>query len=266
MSDRLDWLPLYTQDWLRSRGVRRLKREARSMYLDILCEIWEKGPIADDATEVAMLIGENPDYFAAYWPGIRALLIPASGGGLTQERLAEEHAKAIVLVEKAAAKGKKGAEALHKKRSGLGIAPAIAQAEPQPGPGQQLGHAPLTSYLSLSPARARVKDELASRGILTPDGVLMDEVSKRVEAYAEKSATPPEEVATSAFEAFDKIAATWPVKRITSALFAKHWEAIQQVMAGADPTPRQNSRAPPEPKQRTYEDLGTIADRIEGKA
>jgi hypothetical protein len=99
-------------------------------------------------------------------------------------------------------------------------------------------------------ARARVIDGFAAFGVLTPDGHSIGEVIDRVVAYAAAAKRDAGEVATEAIGAFGKLSATWTVSRRTPQLMAKHWDSVQQVMGGHDPTPRpgQVSRGrPPEP-------------------
>ena len=73
--------------------------------------------------------------------------------------------------------------------------------------------------------------------MLTPDAYSLRECTDKVVVYAEVGGDDAGEVADRAFAAAKKLSGSWSVKRLTPALFAKHWDAIQGVMAGADPNP-----------------------------
>lgn len=64
-------MPLYVLDWLEDREVKKMKRAARSMYLDLLCHEWIGGPLPDDMVECAGILDELPRSLAPFWTSIR---------------------------------------------------------------------------------------------------------------------------------------------------------------------------------------------------
>jgi hypothetical protein len=84
-----------------------------------------------------------------------------------------------------------------------------------------------------------------ARGVLTPDTYFLPEATRLVTAYVEASGRLPADIVEAAFKAFDALAATWTVDRRTPKTFAGNWDAIQGVIGGQDPKPRQTQRHGP---------------------
>lgn len=89
MSDGLPWFPFEVELWLSSRRLRAVPRHVRSMYLDVLCELWKEGPLPDDEAFFCGLLRENDRTFAQHWPRLRGLLAPTADGRLTDRKLEE---------------------------------------------------------------------------------------------------------------------------------------------------------------------------------
>ncbi len=102
----LPWFPLFAKDWLGSRKVRAMPRHIRSMYLDLLCEIWQQGPVPDDEAAVFSLLGEDPKKNPGAWRLLRAPLFEIEPGLLSSEFLEELRRKALSTSEKQSKRAK----------------------------------------------------------------------------------------------------------------------------------------------------------------
>lgn len=233
------------------------------MYLDILCEIWEDGPVPDDATSVAQLIGENPDYFAPFWPGIRALLAPAAGGGLVSTRLEEERSEAIEISQSLSIRGQKGAEARWgRRKDASGNATAIGQAKPADAQSHTQAQ---TQHGKPSPAPARVMDAPKSWGAArlsdqwvevvkkTPTGnyQVLVEAADRIARSAEARSTTVETHAVRLLQSFGSLVDGWrkakrPTPQMSVEAFVKHFAACEEVIDGErDPNEEPKTAEPP---------------------
>jgi hypothetical protein len=59
------------QDYRGSRSVQRMTWAQRGMYIEMLCEQWDKGSLPDDPAAVADLVGGTPEEWAEAWPVLR---------------------------------------------------------------------------------------------------------------------------------------------------------------------------------------------------
>jgi uncharacterized protein YdaU (DUF1376 family) len=125
------WFPFYATDWLTDRRVRDLSREARSCYIDLLCEIWNEGPIKDDYQYAARLLHEDPRHLRPIWLALRPLLFEVAPGLVSQKRLEDERANAIEKTRKArkSAEERWRPDAIALQTQSEGNANAIANAE-----------------------------------------------------------------------------------------------------------------------------------------
>lgn len=104
----LPWFPLWVEKWRRSRKVRSVPRHIRSMYFDLLCEIWEQGPVTDDEEAARGLLSEDPRTFTKDWPRLRAMFIDAGGGRFTDAFLEDVRADQLAKNAKQAKRAKEG--------------------------------------------------------------------------------------------------------------------------------------------------------------
>lgn len=59
------------QDYRSSRSVQRMTWAQRGMYLEMLCEQWDKGSLPDDPRAVAALLGGTDEEWISAWPELR---------------------------------------------------------------------------------------------------------------------------------------------------------------------------------------------------
>ncbi len=119
----LPWFPLWVDPWLESRTVRAMPRHIRSMYMDVLCELWKDGPISDDEETFRALLNEHPKTFKTDWPRLRAALFEIEPGRLSDHKLEEIRAEQVQKSTKQAKRAKDGWE--KRKRLGYKKAPAM---------------------------------------------------------------------------------------------------------------------------------------------
>jgi uncharacterized protein YdaU (DUF1376 family) len=278
--DKAPAFQLYARDFLADPLVDAMEPEELGGYFRLLLIAWQqqdRGYLPNDTEQLARWskLGRR---WKKHGPVILACFRSESGGArIYQKRMVQVAADLRTYREQQAARGRASGEARRRNRDATDNEPPFVSGS-SPGHARfDVGSPPVgterepntnsasaSAISSLSPAHARVMGAFQRFGVLTPDGYSTAEVVRKVEAYAEAARLKPDAAADLAMDSFDRLTQTWPVKHRTPSLFLKHWEAIQGVMGGVDPTPRQNSRAPPEPKQRAYEDMGDVAKRIGG--
>lgn len=127
------WFPFEVDRWLSSRRLRAVPRHCRSMYVDVLCELWKEGPLPDDEAFFCGLLGENPGTFRQHWPRLRGLLIALPDGRLTDRKLEEVRAAQLA---KNALQAKRAKDGWAKRRADKGRqSPGDAAASPDEGRG-----------------------------------------------------------------------------------------------------------------------------------
>ena len=102
----LPMLPWWPGDYLgATRGFTLAERGA---YCDLLFLSWLNGPLPDDPTQLARMIGVAPKQFLVVWVGIK-LKFTVTDAGLVNERLERERRKSQGLREKYADRAKAAA-------------------------------------------------------------------------------------------------------------------------------------------------------------
>lgn len=71
MADRSTAFLFDVLDWRSSRTVQRMSFALRGMFLEMLCEQWDKKDLPDDPVAVAELLGGTVEEWAAAWPVLR---------------------------------------------------------------------------------------------------------------------------------------------------------------------------------------------------
>ncbi len=113
MSEKLTWFPLYVDDWLNSRKVRRMDAGYVGIYILLLCEQWQGGPLPDDDGDLMFLARAEIE-------DIREVLeqcFTKTDGRWANERLTEIHAEQIKKHDRRVEAGRKGGEATAEQRS-----------------------------------------------------------------------------------------------------------------------------------------------------
>lgn len=90
------WMPWYVDDWLNDPEVRLMSRVARSVYFDMLCLQWKRGPLPDDAGQLARMLGDDRRTIAAVLPSIRHRFAVDSNANLVHIRLESERNRARI--------------------------------------------------------------------------------------------------------------------------------------------------------------------------
>lgn len=140
MSD-LPWFPFWVDDFRLSRGVRRMSMEAVGLYILVLCELWDGGPLPDDVRAVADLLGRPIESVQGPWEEVRREL-KITKNGLVSPRLLRERQYQEDHRERRRRAGKRGAQVRWRQQldgTAIGSANAIAMRhqwhpEPEPDP------------------------------------------------------------------------------------------------------------------------------------
>lgn len=112
MSSELPWYPMYVNDWLTSRKVRRLTWAQQGIYKRLLDEEWVGGPLDGDARRIADDINAPVEDVEAV---LSACFFQAINGWMN-ERLEEIRAEQLSKSEALAKAGRKGGKAKQRKR------------------------------------------------------------------------------------------------------------------------------------------------------
>lgn len=88
MDEDLPWFPFYVRDFVRSRLVRSSPPEHIGIYVLLLCEQWENGPLPHDTADMARLVGVDADAMANAWQSLCARFAETEAGWVN-ERLME---------------------------------------------------------------------------------------------------------------------------------------------------------------------------------
>lgn len=103
------WMPIYIGDY--HRETRHLTAEQHGGYLLLLMEYWTRGALPDDDAQLARMAGMT----GAQWRRNRSVLQELFVDGWKHPQLDTEMERAAEISAKYTARGKKGAEARHKK-------------------------------------------------------------------------------------------------------------------------------------------------------
>lgn len=68
----MPWFPFYASDWLLSRQRKRMSREARGVYVDMLAHQWEGGDLPADPQELAVILEMEVSDLHRLWPELSA--------------------------------------------------------------------------------------------------------------------------------------------------------------------------------------------------
>lgn len=91
----LAYFPFYPGDWLSSATVKKLSREARSMYLDLLCYMWQTDDCTlENNTEELCALLDTKDTNLVTNLVTRTMTSSSDGTRLENARLKAEHNKA----------------------------------------------------------------------------------------------------------------------------------------------------------------------------
>jgi len=136
----LAYFPFYPADWLSSAAVKRLPREARSMYLDLLCFMWQENDcsLPSDLADLCAILDTDRS------PIVQRIVdttmsVSDDGLRITNPRLKIEHDKANDIYQKQVAGGQARAKSMWGKKNPAGRSPnrtAIARTDRSPTPNQ----------------------------------------------------------------------------------------------------------------------------------
>lgn len=157
----------YFKDWRSSRKVSRMSFKERGMYLEMLIDQWDKGPLPSEPAAIAEQIGAKVSEFLRSWPTLRACFTQ-SENGWTNARLEAERLKQLSGHQRRREEGIRAASKRWGKREvydGL----AMATHDPPDAISLAISHAiAIAPALATVPAapihKAIVEDEIAKRG------------------------------------------------------------------------------------------------------
>jgi uncharacterized protein YdaU (DUF1376 family) len=111
MPDRttLPWFPFYARDFASSRHVRRMPLEAVGLYILMLAEQWDGGPLPDDPEEVATLIGRPVEDVEKLWSTM-SLVFEETEEGWVSPRLESVRTEQKAKHRRRVEAGKRGAQ------------------------------------------------------------------------------------------------------------------------------------------------------------
>jgi uncharacterized protein YdaU (DUF1376 family) len=113
----------YVKDWRSSQRVSRMSFKERGMYLELLIEQWDKGPLPLTVPALAASIGAKLTEFAKCWPILKTCFLQTPEGYLN-ERLERERLKQQMRRQRASDSGKEGARQTwgrHSTRNGVAM-------------------------------------------------------------------------------------------------------------------------------------------------
>lgn len=99
----------YFKDWRSSSRVSRMSFKERGMYLELLIEQWDKGPLPLEPRVLAECIGAKDTDFAKCWPTLKACFLHTPDGWVN-ERLERERVKQQLRGRRAVDWGKDGSD------------------------------------------------------------------------------------------------------------------------------------------------------------
>lgn len=111
MPKKPPYFPFYPKDFIGDDKVMAMCTEARGAYLLLLCAAWVAEPpatIPADDTSLARLTGLPPDRWAELKSAVLAPWSAADESRLVQPRLLREYEKAMALINRNRANGRKG--------------------------------------------------------------------------------------------------------------------------------------------------------------
>lgn len=140
----LAYFPFYPADWLSSASVKRLPREARSMYLDLLCYMWQEKDcsLPSEITDLCAILDTDRS------PIVQRIVdttmqVSDDGARITNARLKMEHDKANDIYQKQVNGGIARAKSMWGKKNPSNRSPnrspnrsGVASADRSPTPNQ----------------------------------------------------------------------------------------------------------------------------------
>jgi uncharacterized protein YdaU (DUF1376 family) len=139
----LAMLPWWPRDYL--AATRSMTLAERGAYTDLLWFAWDTGVLPNDPSRLARMLGVSSEEFEAVWPGIKLKFVLTDAGGIVNERLERERAKATANRAKASEKAAKAAEARWVKENARSIPESNGQqdaAASHDAPSNAPGNAP----------------------------------------------------------------------------------------------------------------------------
>ena len=113
MSERLAWFPMYAGRFLTSRKVRQLNAEGVGVYILLLCEQWDGGPLPDDIKKLSSMVCSEEHVTQS----VLDLCFTLAKRGWVNKRLEEIHKEQQAKADKRSRAGRVGAEARIAKQS-----------------------------------------------------------------------------------------------------------------------------------------------------
>lgn len=101
----------FYKDWRSSRRVQKMSFKERGMYLELLIEQWDSGPLVDDPRALADAIGAKDTDFIKCWPVLRRCFVLQADGRLLNEPLELIRLRQVERRQRRSDAGKVGAEA-----------------------------------------------------------------------------------------------------------------------------------------------------------
>ena len=105
MKTSLPYVPWYHGDFLRSTVGWTLTEQAA--YWKLLCAQWEIGPLPDDPSRLASIIGTDDGEFTSLWAVVR-LKFERTTAGLVNARMEAHRLKYLEYCAQQSVRGKKG--------------------------------------------------------------------------------------------------------------------------------------------------------------
>jgi uncharacterized protein YdaU (DUF1376 family) len=120
MADKSTAFLFDIQDFRGSRSVQRMTWAQRGMYLEMLCEQWDKGSLPDDPAAVADLVGGTSEEWAEAWPVLRRKFVDRRSKKRDEEAIPTSHdaSRRIINCRLEAARKKRAAYISHMKSIG----------------------------------------------------------------------------------------------------------------------------------------------------
>lgn len=108
-TDQSPAFQFYFKDWRSSRRVQAMSFKERGMYLELLIEQWDKGPLPLAPDTIAMSIGAKMTEFRKCWPALQTCFERTADGWINR-RLEAERQKQLKRRGNSTEWGKEGAQ------------------------------------------------------------------------------------------------------------------------------------------------------------
>lgn len=95
MAEKLPYFKFYPADFMGSGKVQMMGPVERGIYISLLCQEWQEGPLPDNPTILARVASATPDQMEEAWPLVRRCFSTNEDGELIHPRLEEEREAAL---------------------------------------------------------------------------------------------------------------------------------------------------------------------------